>query len=249
MTILRYCGRLMAIAATLLLVSCIDGREEIWLNADGSGRAEITYTLPAIAAKFQGGEAGVRKMLGEFLSKASGITSYEHDVSTLDDRLKVHVKASFASARDLKRIARKDPMKKLPPSAGNLAGDLNVAIHGRTVDFQRTISPGKALPGSYFMPASQFEGRRLVYVIHLPHPAQDTNAMKVEDGGRTLTWDFPLASAIKQPVSTRFTVKVPIPPWLIVSASGLLAVMLAGVAIIIRKIIKRKKRKNLLLEN
>ncbi len=34
--------RLIASGTALLLNSCIDNREEIWLEADGSGRAEIS---------------------------------------------------------------------------------------------------------------------------------------------------------------------------------------------------------------
>ena len=44
---------LTLLPAILLLVSCIDGDEELWLEKDGSGRLEATYKMPgAIMARF-----------------------------------------------------------------------------------------------------------------------------------------------------------------------------------------------------
>ncbi len=42
MKYLNYAVRILLLAFTALLCSCIDSREEFWLQADGSGRAEIT---------------------------------------------------------------------------------------------------------------------------------------------------------------------------------------------------------------
>jgi hypothetical protein len=210
--------RLLALVTTCLLVSCIDGREEVWLNADGSGRTDITYSLPAAAARFQGGENGVKKMIGDFLSHTPVLKNPTCEVTTVDGRLTIRVQASFDSALDLKDISEGESMAKLPSSASGLTGSTLVTVSGRTVDFSRTISAGDALPGSSFMPASQFEGRRLTYIMHLPMAALQSNATRTENEGRTLVWDIPLAQAIKGPVATRFKANVPVPVWLLASA-------------------------------
>ncbi|MES2438758.1 MAG: hypothetical protein V4584_06820 [Verrucomicrobiota bacterium] len=217
---IRHSLRLLAVLATALLVSCIDCHEEIWLNADGSGRADVRYSLPAAAARFQGGEAGVRRMIEEFLNHSAAVHSSSCEVSTEGDRLKIRVRASFDSALDLKEIAKGDPLTKLPSSANNLAGTVKVGMSGRTVDFSRTITAGGALPGAVFLPTSQFKDRNLTYIIHLPVPPEESNATRTEDGGRTLVWDFPLAQAIRTPVTTRFRAKIPIPGWVLASAAG-----------------------------
>ena len=67
--------RLLACFAAPLLASCIDGREEVWVNADGSGRADVSYSLPVAAARFQGGEAGVRRKIEGVLKEAPGIST------------------------------------------------------------------------------------------------------------------------------------------------------------------------------
>ncbi len=218
--------RVIAVFAPCLLTSCIDCHEEIWLQPDGSGRADISYTLPAAAAKLQGGEDGVRKLVERFLAKTEGIRSPMCEVTREGDRLQIRVRADFDSANDLTEISSGGPVKELPSAATNLAGKFEVFVSGRTVDFTRTISPGAALPGAGFMPSSTFEGRRLVYITHLPVVANESNATRTENGGRTLVWDFPLATAIKSPVTTHFKADFPIPKSLMIATA--LAVLIAG---------------------
>lgn len=221
--------RLLIVFAACLLASCIDGREELWLNADGSGRADVSYTLPAVAAKFQGGEEGVKKLLGKFLADTAGISSSDYEVTTEGDRLKIRVRAAFRSVVDLKKISKSDPLKKLPSSANGLAGDVKIRREGRTLDFSRTISAGNALPGAIFLPASQFKDRRLTYILHLPEAPLESNATRTEDGGSTLVWDYPLGQAVRAPFTTHFKAKIPIPSWVFASAGvGALAIGATG---------------------
>ena len=222
---MRHIVRVLTVTTTCVMVSCIDGREEIWLNANGSGRADVSYSLPAAAARFQGGEAGVRRLIGEFLKKTPAIATSSFEVVTDQDRLKIHILATFDSALDLKEISKGKSLEKLPSSATHLAGEMSVGLHGRTVDFARTIAPGKALPGAIFLPVSQFQGRNLTYIIHLPAAASESNATRTEDAGRTLVWDYPLAVAIQNPVTLRFKAKIPIPAWAIAAVAGVVLLL------------------------
>ena len=235
---IRYSLRFLAVSVAVLLVSCIDGHEEIWLNADGSGRAEVRYTLPAAAARFQGGEAGVRRMIEEFLKKTTALQSSSCEVSTEADRLKIYVRASFKSALALKKLATGGSMSKLPSSASGLAGKVKVGLSGRTLDFSRTITASSALPGVRFLPASQLKDRNLTYVIHLPVAIEESNASHTEDGGRTLVWDFPLAQAVQAPVITHFKAKIPIPYWLV----GLVAAVVAAAGFFIYRFVRKRRR-------
>ncbi len=217
--------RILACAAAALLASCIDGREEVWVNADGSGRAEVSYSLPAAAARFQGGEAGVRRMIEGFLQDAPGISTSSCEVTTEGDRLKIRVRTTFDSALELKEISTGDAMGKLPSSATGLTGDFQVAVKGLSIDFARTITAGDALPGVGFIPVSQFKDRQLTYIFHLPQAATSSNATRTENSGRTLVWDFPLAQAIQGPVTTRFTAPIPLPRWAVFTTCILTAVI------------------------
>ncbi len=240
---IRHSLRLVAVVATALLASCIDGHEEIWLNADGSGRAEVCYTLPAAAARFQGGEAGIKRMIEEFLKKTSALHTTGCEVSTEVDRLKIQVRASFRSALDLKKMAAGGSLSKLPSSASGLAGKVKVGLSGRMLDFSRTITAGSALPGARFIPASQFKDRNLTYIIHLPVAIEESNATRTDDGGRTLVWDFPLAQAVQAPVITHFKAKIPIPYWLV----GLVVVAVSAVGFFIYWFVRKRRRVRLIL--
>lgn len=198
----------------VLLVSCIDGREEIWLNANGSGRVDVSYTIPAMAASLQGGEIGIRRLISEFLESSQEISSSKVEISTRENRLNVRVQATFDSALELKELSQSMSGRQLPSAAQFMAGEFEVKTRGLSVNFARTISPGKALPGAAFIPKSQTKDRSLTYIIHLPKAATDSNATRIEDGGRTLIWEYPLAQAIQKPVTTRFVAPIPIPAWL-----------------------------------
>lgn len=229
--------RILSAVICMLLVSCIDGREEYWIGADGSGCAEITYTLPATAVRICGGDASLRGQITGLLGNTPGVTGYDCWTTTENDRVTIHVNTEFKSAMDFKQLAVEG--SPLPSAATHLIGDIRADLHGRTLDFSRTISPSKALPGSSLLPASQFEGRRLTYIMHLPAAVVESNATRVEDSGRTLIWDLPLADAVKAPVVTRFRMDVPI-PWKLVTSIAL-PLSLAG-GLVIRKI--RRSRKN-----
>lgn len=233
----RVIFRLLACAAAVLLASCIDGHEEIWLNANGSGRAEVHYSLPAAAAKFQGGETGVQRMIVGFLQACPAMSGSTCEVSTVGDRLQIRVRIDFASALELQKVATGSALAKLPSSATGLMGDFDVKLRGLHVDFARTIRAGDALPGAIFMPVASFKDRRLTYIIHLPRAATQSNATRVEDSGRTLVWEVPLAVAIQGPVVTRFSAPIPLPRWALVAGA-----VLGGLAVVfgVRKFLRTR---------
>jgi hypothetical protein len=215
---------LLVIIATLL-VSCIDGREEYWIESDGSGRAEITYTLPAAAVQRQGGDTELRKQITEWIQKIPGVTSCECSLLEANDEITITVKTEFESALEFKQLAEED--SGMPFAATHLMGEIRADIRGRTFDFSRTIFASKALPGASLLPDASMQGRQLTYIMHLPAAALESNATRSENNGRTLIWEVPLAVALKMPVITRFRMDVPI-PWKLVSAIVLPLVIVGG---------------------
>jgi len=226
----RITVRLLAVSAAVLLASCIDSREEFWIDSRGGGRGEITYVLPAAALRLHGGEAGVTAMIDDFLSKAPAIKRASREVSKDGGEATVRLAYEFDSALDLVEIMAGPAIRELPAAAAHLMGDVRVRLRGRSLEYSRSSSPGRALPGASFMPASRLEGR-LVTIIHLPAPATESNATRVENGGRTLVWDTPLADAVRQPQVTRFKMKIPI-PWNLVLGVALPLGLACGFVIV-----------------
>jgi hypothetical protein len=211
--------RLIACLAACLLASCIDGHEEIWLEANGSGRAEISYSIPKAAARLYGGEAGLREMIEKFIAENPVIHSSSHQITTEGEQLKIHIRANFDSVLKLKDLVTGPAIESLPSAAAALAGEVKIGLSGRTVDFQRRISLGSALPGIGLLPASKFQDGKLRYTLHLPVPVLESNATRSEKDGHTLIWEVPLATAIRTPITTRCVAKIPIPPWAIAATA------------------------------
>ncbi|WAC18569.1 hypothetical protein OVA24_15150 [Luteolibacter sp. SL250] len=231
MTPLRAILSVLLAAYALLLSSCIDGREEVWLEADGSGRAHFRYNIPATAAKFQGGTEGVEELLDSLLADFPGSTS---EVLMDGDRLKIEVKLAFTSVEEISKVKSSIEGKRVPGSLEHLAGIFEVKREGLAVDFTRTVSPGKALPTA-FIPSSEFRNRRLTYILHLPVVPQESTATRTENGGLTQIWDQPLSAAIRKPVVIHFKAKIPVPGWIIAAGAGLASVMAGGVLLVVRK--------------
>lgn len=237
----RSLPRLLAPVVCALLASCIDGREEYWLAGDGSGRAEIRYEVPVGLARSCGGEQGLEKLLDDFVRATPTLTNATRRVSCEGDRMVVDFKASFKSAIDLIDAVSGDSVLcsgNLKPVMEPLIGHFDFHRRGIKVELTRTVQPAKALPGSFLMPASQFAGRRLVYVMHLPAAAEESNATRTEDGGRTLIWDQPLTDGLRKSVIIHFKAAVPVPWRLLTTIAAVLA--LAGF-IFVRSIRPRRK--------
>ena len=211
-----------------LFVSCIDGHEEVWLNGDGSGRAEFNYDIPAAAAKFQKGEEGIRDLVASLLKD---MPSASHEVKVVDDRIKIKVNVSFASPDELTILSSSATEARAPASFDYLAGKFDITQSFRTVDFTRTIVAGKALPVA-IIPSSQFRNHKLTYIIHLPVKPKESSATRTADDGKTLIWEPPLTAAIRQPIVIHFKADFPIPMWLMVTAAGAVLLMVVGIALL-----------------
>ncbi|MFT4176849.1 MAG: hypothetical protein QM627_09355 [Luteolibacter sp.] len=229
--------KFLALLAAFLLVSCVDGHEEYWIEADGSGRAELSYTLPALAVRLGGGEEAIRRKIADFLQNQTAFSQADHSVIHQGDQLKVTVKVAFRSVRDFKKLRSTGDSTTLSGTGRHFRGDISLALRGLDLEFSRTIHAGKAIPAAAWLPKQELENHRLVYIVHLPTTARESNATRTENSGKTLVWDIPLQDALKGPVVTRFKARIPPPPWLLATSSG---VFLAILFLIFK--IRRKKR-------
>jgi hypothetical protein len=210
--------RLLAGLACLLLSACFDIREEVWIHADGSGRAELTYTIPQSAVNLSGGGASI---------------------TTEGEEAKITLKISTDSMLALRDLQQSDDFKKMPSAAGHIFGSFDVRLMGFSIDFSRTIRVREALGLAVLTIDRDARAKRqLEYIIHLPTPVKKSNATSVTDGGKTLRWSQSLGEAMKQPVITQFRAEIPI-PWFIWVAGGLLAISLLAAVIWLGKLGRR----------
>jgi len=215
------------LAALLVLSgSCVDSREEYWIDSRGAGRAEINVSLPAAALSLLGGDAGVNGMIESFARGVQGVELSSSSVSVAEERAHVRVAFKFKSALDLADLADAPALAELPAAARHLLGKVEVSIRGREISYHRMSTPGRAFPLVALMPSSQLKGHWLT-IMHLPAAARESNATRIENSGRTLVWETSLATVAKSPVITRFTMDAPI-PWTRVLSVGLPIALACG---------------------
>ncbi len=240
---MRFCGKICRLlslfAAAILVSSCFDSREEIWINADGSGAARITVSLPTTAALLHGGEKGVRKTIETYLEASPAFSSYALDMKTEAGRLTINVALTFDDALALSDLGRSPAASALPSAGTGLLGKTEIEFTGLSVAFDRQVDLSKALPGAIFVPESQLAGYELTTILHLPLPATTHDATATSDGGRTLVWEIPLATAFKGPVTNRFTMPLPI-PWLTI---GMIAVPVVILGVVLIYYLRSRKKK------
>jgi hypothetical protein len=157
-----------------------------------------------------GGEEGVGKLITDFFLSTPSIKRPRHKIVTENGRMTAFVEFGFDSALDLLETSQSESIDHLPAAASHLFGKTAANWKGRSLEITRTLSPGKALPGAALMPSSKLDGR-LVSIMHLPAAANETNATRTENMGRTLVWETSLADAVKAPVIYRFKMDVPMP--------------------------------------
>jgi len=228
--------RLLPILLCLLVASCIDCKEEFWLNADGSGTAEATYDLPASAVTLGGGETQIRKSIESMLGANPSLRPELFEIATTGVRTRIHLRLAFKSALKLVDLAKPESTGSLPPTAQKLAGTFDFQLTGRQFELNRTIEANRAFAGGLFMPRSEIEGRKLLYILHLPEPPVESNATRTENNGSTLVWEYTLAEALQKPLVTRVKAQIPLPWW--VDASGA-AVAVGIIALMVRVLRKR----------
>ena len=214
-------------AAALLLSSCIDSREEIWLNPSGSGKARITLSVPSSAIILRGGPDAVSSSIDEILAKHPSIVSVDKNIITQDNRSTIDVTFRFNSALDLSASmakAMEDP--KIPAPARYFMGKTSFRQDGLTFTGERLIDAGKAVPGSRFLPPAD-ANFRLQTILHLPFTPSEHNATRTANNGRTLIWDIPLATALRSPHIQRIQVRATTPLILAIATTSALILIIS----------------------
>ncbi|MCW1925785.1 hypothetical protein OKA05_24720 [Luteolibacter arcticus] len=235
--------RLLALVACLLLSACFDIREEVWIERNGAGRAELRYTVPESALLLSGGAAGVEKKIRDLIASQPSLILDGVSVEVRDERAIVAVNVSTKSMLSLLDLKKSDSFQNLPESTANIVGHFDVRLRWLDLDFSRSIHVREALGlASLAVGSEDREQRRLTYIVHLPKAAKESNATLITDGGKTLTWDTTLDEAMKRPLVTRFRATMPIPRYAWAAVAGAL-LAIAGSAVWVTRKLRRLSRR------
>lgn len=220
-------SRLLSAVLALVLASCFEGREEIWIDSVGGGRMKFDYVLPTRAVGPLGGERAIRDQIATILKAAPELQLNQLTIVEANREYLVSLELSTDSMLSLVDLPEREAFAKLPPAATKIAGTFDLKIDGSDIVFSRVVDVGSALGFAALMisPEDRAE-RRTTYIIHLPTAATEHDATRVEDEGCTLIWDRTLGEALNGPTKMNFTSPLPIPWTLLIVVLLVLAVVL-----------------------
>jgi hypothetical protein len=216
----------------LLLSSCIEGDEEIFINADGSARVMAIYRVPSLLLSAEDAqdlrssieaEVGAVEnliLLTNKIEKQNGdrvimLEVGTEDITSLEGTLSVHDPAVERSKGDKILHAI---IGRIMVNMSGLKVHLNREIHLESLLDEYLGSSGASILGD-----SAFR-----YTVHLPYAAESSNAHEVLNDGRTLTWSHQLADFSDRPIILSMTTRIPI-PWWVYALGAFLVVVVAWV--------------------
>lgn len=216
----------------LLLSSCIDGEEEIFLNEDGSARLKAVYTVPtlifsdedaaelsAIIAKEIGDEKKL-KLITNKIEKVEGQQVITIEVETgnvvdLEKLMEIHDESDDDEGKSKSDKMLHALMGKFAIERKGLSAGIN-----RKVDLGPLLEQYLGKRGTSMLGDSEFR-----YTIHFPKAVERSNAHEVLDDGRTLKWKYKLSECKEKPIELDMVAPVPL-PWWVYAFVGLLVVSL-----------------------
>lgn len=213
----------------LLLAGCAGFYDEIFLNADGSGK----YRLTVFVRKDPAGEdleafrSSVRERSAA-VAAASGFVLESADVKRDGALLVVEVTASF---RDLSVFS--NPALSVSPDGGRWAFVVPRDASFRDGRFTARVLRGSA-PAKDHAIRTALRGREARFTVHLPGTVVESNGDRLE---RTANWAFPLDQLCDAPVGMIAVAELGA-PWMTLALG---AAIVAGLAVLGVSLFRRRR--------
>ncbi len=232
---------------SLLLASCLDYREELWINGNGSGKLHALITIHSElgAPPVSGSDPDeVESQLREIFSAADGaaVESYQ---SYVDGKRRVYdFTVTFRDIRQLQPaiVAGRE-------NIGAIFGDFEITrIPDGKLAVKRVVNLGdhaaEAAPASGGNEFADSLGKafgglvadamlgnyHLDYITHFPSEIVTANSPAVDRENHTVTWRHTLADASKGPLTMTAEIKRP-GGWILWIFVALIALVTAAVLI------------------
>ncbi len=226
--------RLFLILPILLLHSCIEGEEEIWIKGDGSGRLVAHYSLPSLALQQLGDPNDYVRAIKMIDEREDGIEVQKITFESKSGKAVLHLEATFKNAMDLLKIADRnqsvfvEEAQADPAQLDALSGTIEVGIDGLSPTFNRAVSLGPIFPSMVQKSPAMLGKSTFNYTIHLPAEAKETNAHEVSEDRLTVKWTFLLKEYVNRPMIMAVKTALPI-PWWVLTILGAIVFMIAWI--------------------
>lgn len=221
----RLTTALTAIAASMLLSSCLDYEETLVIHKDLSGEASVVINLPdSLVSKYEPIQAEFTpaKMSKRF-EDLDGVTLESYEV-TSERKPVAKLRLKFSSIEKLNAA-----IAKYPP-ASIVAGVFTVKKEGDKTTIERKLGQGepKAELGDF---------NNVLYTTHFDGTISGTNSQLYNSHGQDVRYRYPLTTVISQkPIQSTTVVKPK--PWAVIFFC---IAVLAGAAYYGWKLLGKKK--------
>ena len=225
---------------SILLSSCIEGEEEIFLNGDGSARVVASYRVPSILFSAEDAQ-DLRIGIAEEVGRVKNLKLITNKIEKHNGDRVIVVEISTEDVASLEgALSEHDPalkMKKGDKILHAIIGSIMVNTDGLKVHLNREIHLASLLDEYLGSSGGSILGKSaFCYTVHLPRPAVSSNAQEVLNEGRTLVWSHKLADHRHSPIRLSMTSRILIPWWVYVLGGFMVIVLVwACFAIIARK--------------
>ncbi|MBQ98191.1 MAG: hypothetical protein CMP30_09370 [Roseibacillus sp.] len=220
---------LVSLALCLALSGCIEGEEQIWLRADGSGRIEARYKMPSAVAKRIGEPAELVRALQEAAERDPHVEITDLTYTTEGGGITLTFSGTFDSLNKLTSFPQRQLRDASKPDkrvqAEVLFGESAMVIsddnitYNREVDISWLLQSNPATKSIAKMPAL-FGKSSLTFILNLPGEAQESNASSQSEDKLRLEWNFLLKENTTgpMPMTARAALPASKPPWLFLLA-------------------------------
>ncbi|NWK57230.1 hypothetical protein HW115_16530 [Verrucomicrobiaceae bacterium N1E253] len=228
--------------AVLMLASCIDGEEEVFIHADGSAKMRVQYTVPGMMLSDLEADKLV-EIVDKAVREKANLSLVTNQVQSQKGQKIINIEIDAENVMELNDLLDEEETGEdgeEPTKAGKilqaLLGEMQVSLDGltagvdRNVDLQPLFDQYLGKMGPSVLGESEFR-----YTVHLPKAAETTNAHQSLNEGRTLKWGFKLRETKQHPIHMQMRAPVPLPWWVFAALAVVVVLLVAGIYRLIRK--------------
>lgn len=239
---------LLASVIMLLVSSCIDGDEEVWINKDGSARMRAEYRVPATAVS-QGEAEQIMGSIRKAIEKDPGMELVEYSATKSKGKRVIVVELTTTNLMKLKNMVPKEGKGGKPAELTeeqrvmlHVIGKISVQVEGMDIEMRRKVKLAPLLEKYVGKKSSiPYKTSQFRYILHLPFPVESSSATETLDNGRTLIWESRLSDYREEPLVMEFKARVPLPWWVYVAGVGIVLILVFFLFLIFRRLKRRKK--------
>jgi hypothetical protein len=215
-----------------LLNSCIDGEEEVFIEADGSARVKAVYRVPGMLFSVEDAEE-LKTNIIEEVEKQKHLKLITNRVDKENGNRIVTIEIETDDMMALEGALAEHTPGVNPSKADKMLhaimGNITVSLHGLSADFSREVDLRPMLEENLGKGSATILGdSEFRYIVHLPKAVEQSNAHFIENGGKTLKWAYKLRECAQKPILLKMVAPIPLPWWVYAVVTVVLLLLVWG---------------------